>query len=229
MKKIAILQSNYIPWKGYFHIIKKVDHFVFLDSVQYTIRDWRNRNKIKTPSGSLWLTIPTDGTQSMKINEVEIDNSQNWKEKHLKSLRMNYSGCKNFMKYYKPIETIYKKKWIKLSHFNQSLIKEICTFLNIDTKFSKSSDYCVEDGKNEKIISIVKQLEGTHYLTGPAAKSYIDTDFFKMNGIKISYMDYSHYKEYKQPWGKFDHHVSILDLLFCVGPQSAKYIWGETV
>ncbi|MEA2104724.1 MAG: WbqC family protein [Candidatus Cloacimonadota bacterium] len=227
MKKIAILQSNYIPWKGYFHILEKADHFVFLDSVQYTCCDWRNRNKIKTPSGTIWLTVPTNGTQSMKIDEVQIDSSKNWQERHLKSLQMSYGKCDYFHKYFELIKNILQTDWESISELNQFLIMEICKYLNIKTKFSNSTEYKLENGKNEKIISIVKQLGGTHYVTGPAAKSYIIPLLFEENGITLTYMDYSHYGEYKQPWGKFDHQVSILDLLFCEGPNSPKYIFGK--
>jgi len=227
MKKIAILQSNYIPWKGYFHIIQKVAYFVFLDSVQYTVRDWRNRNQIKTPRGLLWLTVPTSGTQSMRIDEVKIDTSIPWKKKHLSALQRNYSECEYFEKYFDLFKDFLLSDFLTLSQLNQFLIKKISKLLGIHTEFSNSTEYNLVTGKNEKIISIVKQLNGTHYVTGPAAKSYIQPHLFEENGIEIEFMDYSHYPTYDQPWGKFSHNVSILDLLFCAGSQSYKYIWGE--
>ncbi len=227
MKKVAILQSNYIPWKGYFHIIQKVDCFVFLDSTQYTVRNWRNRNQIKTPQGLLWLTVPTNGTQSMPINEVEINNSQSWQQKHLKALQRNYSECTFFDEYFLFFKNILLQNWKLLSALNQTLIKEICNVLNIETTFLQSTDLELIKGKNEKIISIVKQLGGTHYLTGPSAQAYIRPELFEENCITLEYMDYSHYPIYDQRWGIFSHNVSVLDLLFCAGSQSYKYIWGE--
>jgi hypothetical protein len=227
MKKVAILQSNYIPWKGYFHIIQKADHFVFLDSAQYTVRDWRNRNQIKTPQGLLWLTVPNNGTQSKRIDEVRIDTTVPWKKKHLSALQRNYSECEYFEEYFGVFKNFLLNDLHSLSKLNQFLIKKICGLLGIHVKFSNSTEYDLVAGKNEKIISIVKQLNGTHYVTGPAAKSYIQPQLFEENGIEIEFMDYSHYPIYDQPWGKFSHNVSILDLLFCTGSQSYKYIWGE--
>ena len=228
MKKIAILQSNYIPWKGYFHIIQKVDHFVFLDTAQYTTRDWRNRNRIKTPEGLKWLTVPTNGTQSMKINKVKIDNSTDWRKKHLKTFEKNYKKCRYFKQYFELLQNILmRKSWKNLSDLNQLLIKEITKMLCIKTTFSDSKELELLEGKNEKIISIIQQLSGDHYITGPAARSYIDENIFSLNDIKVEFMDYSYYPVYNQPWGKFTHNVSILDLFFCEGPDSPKFIWKK--
>ena len=116
MSKIAILQSNYIPWKGYFHIIQNVDHFVFLDTAQYTVRDWRNRNQIKTPAGKLWLTVPTNGSQKMKIKEVIIDNSKKWAAEHLLTLERNYCRSPFFADFREFLQKVYKENsWEYLS------------------------------------------------------------------------------------------------------------------
>ena len=226
MKKIGIIQSNYIPWKGYFHIIKKVDCFVFLDTVQYTKRDWRNRNIIKTPDGLKWLTVPNNGTQSMKINEVLIDNTSKWNIDHLKTLTLNYKKCKYFDYYYNFLETVYlKKNWKKLSDLNQFCVREISKFLNIKTIFKDSSEFKLKSGKNEMLVSIIKHLKGDYYVSGPSAKSYIDISIFEKNSIQREFMNYPNYTIYNQPWGDFNHNVSILDLLFCEGPDAPNFIW----
>jgi hypothetical protein len=228
MKKIAIIQSNYIPWKGYFHIIQNVDHFVFLDTAQFTTRDWRNRNRIKTPEGLKWLTIPTNGTQSMMINEVKIDNSTDWRKKHLNALEKNYKKCIFFKQYFELLQNILmRKNWENLSNLNQLLIKEITGMLCIKTNFSDSRELELLEGKNEKIISIIHQLDGDFYLTGPSAKSYINPELFQKNNIKLEYMDYSNYPVYSQSWGEFAHNVTIFDLLFCEGQDSPKFIWKK--
>ncbi len=227
MKKIAIIQSNYIPWKGYFHIIQKVDHFVFLDTAQYTCRDWRNRNLIKTPDGKKWLTVPTDGTQSKKINEVKIDNSTNWQYDHYQTLKHNYSCCEYYKDFIPLLDEIYmKKEWISLSELNQYFIRKIAKILNIKTQFHNSNEFILPPGKNEKIISIIHQMGGTHYVSGPSAADYIKPELFEINGIDLEFMDYSNYLQYPQPWNEFIHGVTILDLLFCTGSQAAKYIWS---
>jgi hypothetical protein len=226
MKRIAILQSNYLPWKGYFDIINRVDCFVFLDTAQYTLRDWRNRNLIKTPQGLCWLTVPTNGSQAMAIQEVQIDNTQFWAERHLKALELNYRRTPCFNRFFPAIRDVLRHHHSSLSELNQCLISLICSWLKINTQFYQADDFVLLQGKNEKIISLVQQLGGTHYLTGPAAKNYIIPELFDFNGITLEYMDYSHYLPYDQPWGAFEHGVTILDLLFCCGAAAADYIWG---
>ncbi|RLC50865.1 MAG: hypothetical protein DRZ79_03720 [Candidatus Cloacimonadota bacterium] len=226
MKKVAILQSNYIPWKGYFHIIQKVDYFVFLDSVQYTKRDWRNRNRIKTPTGLKWLSVPNNGSQSVTIEEVKIDNSRKWYEKHFRSLLGSYGKCKYFGDYYDFLKkTFLQTKWEYLSELNQYLIKEISNFLGLPTIFCNSNEFELEREKNDRLISILKQLQATYYLTGPSAKFYLNFEKFRKNGITVEIMNYPDYPIYRQPWGNFVHEVSILDLLFCEGKNASKFIW----
>jgi len=228
MKKVAILQSAYIPWKGYFHIIKNVDVFVFLDNVQYSNCDWRNRNRIKTASGNIWLTIPNDESQSKQIEDVVIDYSSGWNEKHYRSLLHSYGKSVFFEDYHSFIRTfLLDRIFEKLSDLNQFIIKEISKMLGISTEFRNASEFDIQKGKNEKIISIVKQLDGNYYLSGPAAENYINLKMFKENGIYLEYMNYSDYLDYKQLWGEFCHFVSILDLLFCTGPEAPYYIWGK--
>ncbi|HPR18432.1 MAG TPA: WbqC family protein [Candidatus Cloacimonadota bacterium] len=222
MNKIAILQSNYIPWKGYFHIIKKVDHFVFLDTAQYTQRDWRNRNQIKTPNGLLWLTVPTNGSQNVKINDVKIDNSQNWSADHFHTLERCYACTPHFEDFRAFLQKIYvENTWEYLSDLNRYLIVEISHLLEFDTEFHLSTEFILPCDKNEKIISVIHQLAGTHYISGPSAKSYIDEDIFAINDIRLEWMDYTQYPVYEQPWQPFVHEVSILDLLFCLGKEKA--------
>lgn len=226
VKRVAILQSNYLPWKGYFDIINRVDCFVFLDTAQYTVRDWRNRNLIKTSQGLRWLTVPTNGTQTMCINEVQIDNTQFWAGRHIKALELNYRRTPCFHQFFPPIRDILLQHHSSLSSMNQQLIRLISGWLNISTCFYQADDFVLLEGKNEKIISIVQQLNGTHYLTGPAAQNYIIPELFDFNDIQLEYMDYSDYPPYDQPWGTFEHGVTILDLLFCCGNAAADYIWG---
>ncbi len=225
--KVAIIQSNYIPWKGYFDIIHDVDIFVFLDDVQYTVRDWRNRNLIKTPFGLKWLTIPVGSERERKIYEVEI-RDENWAENHWATIMRFYSKAKFFKEYRDFFEEIYtKKKWNNLSFLNQYLIKEISTkFLGIQTKFYDSREIPSEGAKQQKLISILKKLNATTYISGPSAKNYIDISDFQKEGIEVFYKNYEGYPEYPQLFGKFEHTVSIIDILFNVGPDAPYYIWG---
>ncbi|MBK6990146.1 MAG: WbqC family protein [Bacteroidetes bacterium] len=225
MKKIAILQSNYIPWKGYFDIIKQVDEFIFYDDVQYTKNDWRNRNKIKTSSGPLWLTIPVrQENLAQKINETKVS-QDNWAEKHWKSISLNYSKAPFYNLYKERLELFFMEmKSPYLSEINRSAIELLNSFLGIKTALTSSADYKLIEGKNERLIDLILQAGGTHYLSGPSAKDYISQDLFKEAGIEISWIDYSGYIEYPQLFPPFVHAVSVLDLILNTGPDSKKYM-----
>lgn len=228
-KKIAILQSNYIPWKGYFDIIDSVDEFIFYDEMQYTKNDWRNRNKIKTQNGLLWLTIPckTKGAISefQKINETKIMDKR-WAKKHWNSLENAYSKATYFNKYKDLFKQIYCECAEEdfLCNVNYKFIFAINKLLGINTKISFDKDYGLIDGKTERLIDLVKKANGNEYISGPAARDYIDESLFKKANIKLSWMNYSNYKEYKQLYLPFEHGVSILDLIFNTGDEAINYI-----
>lgn len=223
MKKVAILQSNYIPWKGYFDIINQVDEFIFYDEMQYTIRDWRNRNKIKTANGLIWLTIPVNGSQEIKISEVCVSDV-NWYKKHLNAIRLSYAKATFFKDYEDVFVKLYEEcsKYKYLCDINYKFIFAINEIFNIKTKMSFDKDYGVIDGKTERLVDLCKKANATEYLTGPAAKSYINEDLFKQENIKLTYMDYSNYTEYPQLYPPFEHAVSIIDFLFNCGNDLSK-------
>jgi hypothetical protein len=224
--KIAIIQSNYLPWKGYFDIINDVDCFVFLEDVQYTKNDWRNRNKLKTPNGTEWFTVPVIGGTKQKIYEAKIDSNQNWEKKHKKMINANYSKATYYNSYKDDIMEIYNQKFENISELNIYSIKKICDLLNISTEFINSIEMDTDGVKENKIIDICCQLGANEYLSGPAAKNYIHEKKFRDANIKLFFKNYSDYPEYPQVWGEFSHFVSIIDLLFNCGEESSHYIWG---
>lgn len=227
MKKVAILQSNYIPWKGYFDLIGMVDEFILYDDMQYTRRDWRNRNKIKTQSGLQWLTIPVEskGKYYQKINETRVS-GHDWCDSHWRTLSVNYAHAPFFKDYSERISDIYLrcKEEDYLSRVNYLFLTEICDILGIRTKISWSSDYTLADGKTERLAALVKDSGGDEYLSGPAARNYIVDQVFEDAGIKLTYMNYDGYPEYPQLFGAFEHTVSILDLIFNTGADARKYM-----
>jgi hypothetical protein len=228
-KKVAILQSNYIPWKGYFDIINSVDEFIIYDNVQYTKNDWRNRNRIKTSSGLHWLTIPVRQkgrlSLSLKINEIEaVDDT--WRKKHWKSIAINYAKAKYFKNYSSIFENLYlNSDYTRLSDINFSFIKVICKILGINTKLSWSTDYDMrEEIRTMRLVELCTLSGATDYLSGPSAKGYIDESAFKKANIKIVWMDYSNYPEYCQLFPPFQHSVSVIDLILNEGPNGTKYM-----
>lgn len=226
MKSIAIVQSNYIPWKGYFDLINLVDEFILFDDMQYTRRDWRNRNKIKSPSGELWLTIPVEckGKYFQKIQETKISDPR-WSRKHWKTIEHCYAKARGFDQYRKFFEDLYLgTDETMLSQVNYRFLSAICGLLGIKTRLSWSTDYRLIEGKTERLIDLCRQTCATEYISGPTAKGYIDEALFQQAGIKLRYMDYSNYPEYEQLFPPFTHYVSIIDLIFNTGAEIQKYM-----
>ncbi|WP_416067756.1 WbqC family protein [Rhizobium sp. ZK1] len=226
MKKVAIVQSNYLPWKGYFDMIGAVDEFILYDDVQYTRRDWRNRNKLKTPQGLQWLTVPVKvkGRYLQTIKETEIDGDA-WRDAHWKSLAHNYGKAK----YYYDIATLIEPillhgKQTLLSDLNSDLLKAICGYLGITTSIRQASEFVLQEGKSERLLGVCLATGATTYVSGPAAQDYLDQSLFADAGVAVEWFEYSGYPVYPQLWGEFEHSVSILDLLFNCGHESPLYM-----
>jgi hypothetical protein len=222
-KTVVILQSNYIPWKGYFDLINIADEFIFHDDLQYTNQDWRNRNKIKTSNGLKWLSIPVGHTHKKNICEVEMHGME-WKLKHRKKIEGAYSSCKYFKEYEFILNELYSNDYTLLSNYNQHMIKYLCGILNINTVFSNSQDYQAEGSKTERLIGILKKAKATRYVSGPSGKNYLKESLFKEANIELEFFSYKGYTEYPQVNGPFVHEVSVIDLLFNVGPDSYKFL-----
>ena len=224
MKKVAILQSNYIPWKGYFDMIAAVDEFILYDDMQYTKNDWRNRNKIKCHDGLRWLTVPVGQNISRKISEVKLTDPS-WQTKHWKSLVQNYHAAPCFAEVSTWLEPMYSStEYSSLSSLNRCFLQTISAYLGIQTKISNSSDYTLIEGKTERLADLCAQAGATEYISGPAAQNYLDPAVFDAYKIQLTWFDYIGYKEYPQLHGNFEHGVSILDLLFNCGKDSANYM-----
>ena len=226
MKKVAILQSNYIPWKGYFDLINMVDEFILYDDMQYTKRDWRNRNKIQTPNGLQWLSVPVmvKGKYFQKISKTKISD-KNWKKKHWNILKQNYSKAQHFKEYKDVFEELYLNNNEEyLSQINYKFIVAICKVLEITTKIRWSSELDLTNGQSEKLLGICKECDADVYLSGPAAKDYLNESIFMQNNIKVEFMNYNNYPEYQQVFEPFEHGVTILDLIFNEGENATKFM-----
>jgi hypothetical protein len=226
VKKVAIVQSNYIPWKGYFDMIAAVDEFILFDDMQYTRRDWRNRNQIKTPQGVQWLSVPVrvKGKYHQTIRETELD-GVDWADSHFKSLLSNYRRAPHFSEVSSLLEPIYlQRAHTHLSQLNRDLIECICGYLNIKTRITNCWDYTHIEGRSGRLADLCKKAGGTRYISGPAAKTYLDVSVFDGCGVEVEWFDYSGYPEYPQLWGEFTHGVSAIDLLFNCGKDSWRYM-----
>lgn len=225
-KAIAIVQSNYIPWKGYFDLINQVQEFVLYDDMQYTRRDWRNRNRIKTAHGTRWLTIPVEvkGKFFQKIRDTVVSDP-NWATDHWESLVHAYGKAPGFRHYREEIERLYRTAPSRfLSEINRHFLEGLCRLMGITTPLTWSWDYQLAEDRNERLAGICTQAGADEYLSGPAAREYMDESVFTNRGVKVRWMDYSGYPEYPQPHPPFDHGVTVLDLLFSTGPEFRRYM-----
>jgi hypothetical protein len=225
-KKIAIVQSAYIPWKGYFDIINSADEFIFYDDVEFSRGSWRNRNRIKTPHGLKWLTIPvnTSGASKSRIDQIVVSNP-GWAEKHWKTLLQYYGRAPYFRMYRDLFHSLYIDcREAYLSRINYRFIRAVNEILGICTPLRWSGEFETAGGRSERLIQICKQAGATCYLSGPAAMAYLDTARFAEEQILVEWMNYSGYPQYPQLYGSFVHEVTVLDLIFNTGPEAPNYM-----
>lgn len=223
--RVAIIQSNYIPWRGYFDIINSVDAFVLLDDVQFTRRDWRNRNQIKTAQGLQWLTIPVDvkGQFDVKIKDVTVANAD-WAPDHWNKISQAYRKASHFATYRDAFEDAYLNCTENyLSQINFRFLQLINSILEIKTPIYWSHDFSVSTDKSQRLLDICLQLKATTYVSGPAAKDYLQTDRFEVADVNVEWMSYDGYRSYEQLHGDFVPNVSAIDLIFNEGPAAKQY------
>ena len=234
-KTVAILQSNYIPWKGNFHMMYLVDEYVLYDDVQFTRRDWRNRNKIKTPSGLKWLTIPVKNVSNhqssecgQRICDTEISD-HSWAEKHWRQIEANYSIAPFWKMYEAPLKATYEaaSEETLLSRVNHLFLSMLMELLGFSTKITWSMDYSAKGHKTDRLLDILQKAEATDYISGPLAKDYIEKEKFDEAGIVLHWMEYGPYPEYSQLYPPFEHGVSVIDTLCMLGTDAPAFIWSK--
>jgi hypothetical protein len=226
-KRVAIIQSNYIPWKGYFDMIAACDEFILLDDVQYTRRDWRNRNRIKTPTGVQWLTIPVEvkGKYHQRISDVVVSDAD-WARTHWRTLTHSYGKAPHFRELAARVEGWYTEAASKprLTDINELFLRGLCGELGIATQIRRSSEFELPEGANERLLALCTKTGADRYLSGPAARDYLDTAMFANAGVTVEWMNYDGYPEYSQQHPPFDHSVTVLDLLFNTGRDAHRFL-----
>jgi hypothetical protein len=225
-KRIAIVQSNYVPWKGYFDLIGSVDEFIVLDDAQYTKRDWRNRNRIKTPQGLAWLSIPVQvkGRYLQRIDETLVSDPD-WAERHWRAIELNYARSRHFAEWGERVHGLYATcPGPSLSEINLHFVRAACDWLGISTPLTQSRDYAVEGVRGDRILALCLAAGADEYVSGPAARSYLDEEAFAQAGVRVWFANYSGYPEYEQLHPPFEHGVSILDLLLNTGSEARAHL-----
>lgn len=228
--KVTVLQSNYLPWIGYFDLISRSDVCVFYDDVQYTKNDWRNRNQILSKRGLEWITVPVGQSIHRKICEVGIADTR-WQEKHYAKIRENYKVKTRDSFSLELLNSIFQEtRWTNLSSLNQETIKLIARkYLNIKTTFDSSICYTLEGKGEARLISLLKQMKATHYLSGPTGCNYLNPINFAAAGISLDFIQYPNYPRYDQICEPFQRKVSIIDLLLSIGERSSGYLNGQEI
>jgi len=223
-------QPVYLPWLGLFHKIALAETFVYFDQVQYLPKDWMNRNKIRTKSGSIWLTVPVlrKGYRDLKTSEIEINNSTNWQKKHLRSISLNYNKSPYFENYIPFFEDVYSRKWEFLGDLNEYMLKWFLDELGIKVNFLNAKNFKFEGEKSSLILNMCKKLDASTYIFGTLGKDYANVHEFEKNNVKLIFQDYNHPK-YSQLYSEFVSHLSVIDLLFNHGPKSLEIILSNNI
>lgn len=219
--RLAVLQPSYLPWLGYFDQIDRVDVFVYYDDVQYDKNGWRNRNRVKGPNGPAWLTVPVkhSGRGLQRICDVEIDGAQNWAQKHLRSITQFYARAPYGSDYIPGLAELLSRAWTHLVDLDIAINEAIIQWLGLGTRVVRSSTLGIDGDRNERLIRICRHFGAGHYLSGNAAKVYVDLEAFAASGISVEWQDYEH-PRYSQLHGAFVSHLSVIDLLMNAGPES---------
>lgn len=206
-------QPAYLPWLGYFDKIARADVFVYLDTVQFEKNSFINRNQIKTAQGALWLTIPvkTKGHTSASLRTTEIDDTQPWRTKHLKSIEMNYRKAPRFEECFPKIETLIRLPESNLAEYCFQHLQFWLNEFEIDTKIVRSSDLPIDSSKSDLVLDLCRHFSADHYLSGALGRNYLVVDDFEEVGISVEYQEFLH-PQYLQLWGDFIPYLSILDV-----------------
>jgi len=221
--KVFIKQAQYLPWIGLFRNIIESDILVILDDVQYAKNGWYNRNKIRTSTSWMWLTLPVRVRLGEKFSQVKIDNSQNWQKKHSKAIYINYQKSEYFEKYWEKIKNIYDKKYEFMFDINLDLIKLFLDIFSINKKIILSSELHIQKTRSDRLLEICTSLKADIYLSGEIGKTYLKENDFKRNHIDVIYQNFQH-PEYRQVYEPFIPNMSFIDLLFNEGDNSLKII-----
>ena len=225
---ITAHQPVYLPWLGLFHKIASADTFVSFDDVQYLPRDWNNRNKIRTASGAIWLTVPvlTKGHREKPIREIEINNRDPWRRKHWNSISMNYSKAAFFAQYEELVRSVYQREWQWLWELNEHMLRWFLVALGIHVRFLRASELGLEGTKSDLVLDMCRKLGAKTYIFGALGQDYARVEDFQQAGVEVVFQDYRH-PEYPQLHGGFASHLSIIDLLFNCGPKSLEILMKD--
>jgi hypothetical protein len=218
--RVAIHQPHYLPWLGYLAKWAAADVFVFLDTVQYEKNGWQNRNRIKTPAGARWLTVPVHARLGTPIDEVTVDAAQPWGERHLRAIEQAYATAPYLSRHRAALHELYGTTWKRLAPLAAASAQWLARAAGVSTPVHLASALGVtEAGPTERLIALCRAVGGDTYLAGREGARYMDLDRFAAAGIRVLYQDYAH-PVYPQLHGEFAPNCSGLDLLLTHGDDA---------
>jgi hypothetical protein len=225
MTTLAVLQPGYLPWLGFFDQVARSDVFVLYDDAQFDKHGWRNRNRVKSAKGPVWLTVPVlhSGRSGQSINETEIDSKLPWARKHIRTIAQLYADAPFVSRYLPEIEEILLRPWTRLVDLDVALSTRICQWLGLERRFCLSSELSVGGDRNDRLINLCRHFGAKVYFSGNSAQDYLDVGAFADLGIAVEWQNFVH-PTYPQQHGPFVSHLSAIDLLLNVGPDSAAVL-----
>ncbi len=227
-RTLVVLQPGYLPWLGFFDQMRRADVFVYYDDVQFDWHGWRNRNRIKTPNGPLWLTVPVQHTGNLdtRIVDAQIDRTSKWATKHVRSLRQCYAKAPFLDRYLPELEALLTRDWTHIAALDLAVTDLMARWLALSPEIFRSSELAIEGERSERLLSLCRHFGATRYLSGNAAQDYLDVDLFARHGISVDWQNFKH-PEYSQQHGAFVPYLSTIDLLLNCGDQSAQILKGD--
>ena len=225
-RTLAVLQPGYLPWLGFFDQMRRSDVFVYYDDVQFDKHGWRNRNRVKAPSGPLWLTVPVRHHGKPRILDVEIDERAPWARRHTGTIRQFYARAPFLDRYIGPLEEILLRPWTKLVDLDIAVAARMADWLEVRTQIERSSCLEIDGERSVRLVRICQRFGATRYLSGNAAQAYLDVELFATNGIEVVWQDFRH-PTYPQQHGDFVPYLSAMDLLLNCGERSSAILVGE--
>lgn len=226
MKRIAIIQSSYIPWKGFFDFISNCDVYIIYDSAAFSKGHWHNRNKIKRAHGSPWLTIPVKTADRMGQPLDEVSVADGWAEKHWDIIARSYQDAAHFNTEGGELKKLFKSlaREPLLTRINEGFLRWITAQLGLNTQILRDRSFSFSGDRTDRLVQLCKAVEATHYLSGPSAREYLDVRQMQLADVAVEWMKYGPYRTYPQPHGNFVHEVSVVDTLLCTGPEARSLI-----
>ncbi len=220
MTVLAVLQPSYLPWIGFFDQLRRCDIFVFYDDVPFDKHGWRNRNRIKTAQGATWLTVPVRhrGRAGQLINEVEIDSAKLWARKHLQTVEQAYARAPHRDRYLSQLADVLRRDWSRLAALDIAASKLMSGWFDIERPMYLSSDLGIGGDRNSRLLNICKHFAARTYLSGAAAREYLDVALFERHDIHVEWQDFDH-PQYPQLHGDFIPYLSALDCVLNMGPD----------